>query len=97
MLKALITVKQIHGHFFAKVETSTKFCFVASRRPYRTVLSLYLTIDPFDADLNLKKRKIDDPRYYYINTSLSLTFLAKHITLASIFPSKSGLEKPNLP
>ena len=32
-----------------------------------------------------------------LNISLSLAFLAKHIPLASLFPSKSGLEKPNLP
>ena len=32
-----------------------------------------------------------------LNTSLSLAFLAKHISLASLFPSKSDLEKPNLP
>ena len=31
------------------------------------------------------------------NTSLSLAFLAKYIRLASLFPSKCGQEKPNLP
>ena len=31
-----------------------------------------------------------------INTSLSLTFLAKHLPLAGLFPSISGLKKLNL-
>ena len=31
-----------------------------------------------------------------LNTSLTLTFLTKHLLLAG-FPSKSGLEKPKLP
>ena len=46
------------------------------------------SFNPFDADLN----KNDDPQYYQINTSPSLAFLAKHIPLTSLFPSKSGLE-----
>ena len=46
---------------------------------------------------SIQNRKIDDPRYYLINTSLSLTFLTKQLPLAGLFPSKSGLQKPNLP
>ena len=54
--------------------------------PYRTVLLL-----SFDADLKEKRPSV------HLDTSLSLTFLAKHIPLASLVPSNYGLEKPNLP
>ena len=44
----------------------------------------------FDAN----KKKIDDPWH---NSILSFAFLTNHLCLAELFPSKSGLEKPNLP
>ena len=42
-------------------------------------------------------RKIDDCWCHLIHTSSSLAFLAKHLPLAGLFPSKSGLEKPKSP
>ena len=52
------------------------------------------------SDNSVEKRltkfvKNDDPQYSYINSSLSFSLLAKHIHLASQFPSNSGLEKPS--
>ena len=44
---------------------------------------------------SIKKRKIDNPRYYQINNFLSLAFLTKHLPLAAL--SISGLVKLNLP
>ena len=47
--------------------------------------------------METQKVENDDPRYCKIKISLSLAFLATLIPLARLFPSKSGVEKPNMP